>query len=292
MKPIPQGQMPGIYHRRIGDIVVTALSDGYYDTPMAAYRGLTQEEAAQRFEARFQRVPPRVAINAFLIRSGGKIALIDTGAGDTMGPTLGILPQTLAAAGVAEAEIDTILLTHLHPDHSNGLTGADGNALFQSAELVVSEADIRFRQDDGARAAFDAVGQLRYFDHPRFQIAPYADRTRDARGEVFPGVTAVPLPGHTPGHTGYMVESGGESLLIWGDICHAQELQFPHPEVTVSFDVDGEAAIATRRRVLDWVASDRLLVAGMHVHFPGFLHIVRNGDGFEGVPERWQYEMA
>lgn len=95
-----------------------------------------------------------------------------------------------------------------------------------------------------------------------------------------------------PGHTGYMVESDGESLLIWGDICHAQELQFPHPEVTVSFDVDGEAAIATRRRVLGWVATDRLLVAGMHIHFPGFLHVVRNGDGFEGVPERWQYEMA
>lgn len=287
-----QAQVPGIYHRRVGDILVTALSDGYYDTPMAAYRGITEDEAAARFTSRFQRVPPRVAINAFLIRSGGKTALVDTGAGETMGPTLGILPQTLAATGINATDIDTVLLTHLHPDHSNGLTGADGTALFGSAELVVSEDDVRFRQDDGARAPFDAVAQLKYFDRPRQQIAPYANRMRDARGEVFPGVTAVPLPGHTPGHTGYMVTSGTEALLIWGDICHAPELQLPNPDVSVIFDVDGEAASKTRRRVLDWVASDQLLVAGMHMHFPGFLHIVRDGDGYAGVPENWQYETA
>lgn len=292
MTSTPQVQVPGVYHRRIGDILVTAISDGYYDTPMAAYRGITEAEAVARFTAGFQRVPPRVAINAFLIRSGGRTALVDTGAGATMGPTLGILPQTLAAAGTSADEIDTVLLTHLHPDHSNGLVSADGTVMFEKAELVVSEADVRFRHDDGERSPFDAAYQLKYFDRARQQIAPYRKRMRDAQGEVFPGVTAVPLPGHTPGHTGYMIASGGQSLLIWGDICHAPELQFPNPDVTVIFDVDGEAAAATRHRTLDWVSSDRLLIAGMHVHFPGFLHVVRDGEGYRGVPEHWQYETA
>ncbi len=161
MNAIPTAQTPGVYHRRIGDIVVTALSDGYYDTPMSAYRGMPEEQAAEAFRNRFQRVPPRVAINAFLIRSAGRTALVDTGAGDTMGPTLGILPQTLAAVCEDPAGIDTILLTHLHPDHSNGLADADGEALFASAELVVSEDDVRFRMDDAERARFGAVQQLR-----------------------------------------------------------------------------------------------------------------------------------
>jgi len=289
MNAVVSTQVPGVYHRRIGDIVVTALSDGFYDTPMAAYRGISEEEAAKRFRARFQQVPPRVAINAFLIQSAGRTAVVDTGAGDTMGPTLGVLMQTLTSAGVAADDVDTVLLTHLHPDHSNGLIDAEGKTVFEKAELVVSEHDMRFRHDDGARAPFDAAYQLKYFDRPRQQVAPYRNRIRDAHGEVFPGVTAVPLPGHTPGHTGYIVSSQGESLLIWGDICHAPELQLPNPDVTVIFDVTPEQAIETRRKTLDWVATDRLLIAGMHMPFPGFHHIVRGREGYESLPEYWQY---
>jgi glyoxylase-like metal-dependent hydrolase (beta-lactamase superfamily II) len=292
MHPIPAIQVPGIYHRRIGDIVVTALSDGYLDTALVSFNAVTQEAASAKLAARFQPSPPRVSINCFLIWSGGRLAIVDTGAGDKMGPTLGILPRTLAALGVAPGDIDTVLLTHLHPDHSNGLAGAHGEALFPEAELVVGEADVRYRLDDAERGRFEPVPQRRYFNDPREQIAPYAGRMRHAGGEVFPGVTAVPLAGHTPGHTGYVVSSGDETLLIWGDICHVAELQLPNPNVTVAFDVDNEAAAATRRRVLDWAERDRLLVAGMHLHFPGFNHVVRNGDGYEPVPESWRFEMS
>lgn len=284
-------QVPGVYHRRIGDIVVTALSDGYYDTPLASFTGVTQDQAAAKLRERFQPAPPRVSINSFLIRNGDRTAIVDTGAGDSMGPTLGILPQTLETIQVAREDIDTVLLTHLHPDHSNGLTGHNGEVFFPNAEVVVGEPDVSFRQDDSIRSRFTEVQQRRYFDDARFQIAPYAGRIRDARGEVFPGVTAVPLPGHTPGHTGYLIQSGTESLLIWGDVCHVQELQLPDPGVSVTFDVDSEAAVRTRRRILDQAASDHLLVAGMHVHFPGFIRLVRKDGGYEAMPESWRHEL-
>ena len=105
--------------------------------------------------------------------------------------------------------------------------------------------------------------------------------------EVFPGVTSVPLHGHTPGHSGYMISSGNESLLIWGDIVHVPDIQIPRPEVTIEFDTDPHAAAATRKRLLDQVTTDRQLVAGMHMHFPGFAHVTRDDDGYRMVPEPW-----
>ena len=128
-----------------------------------------------------------------------------------------------------------------------------------------------------------------YFQAAREQMAPYRDRLRTfaGAGEIFPGVTAMPLHGHTPGHTGYMIASGRESLLIWGDIVHVPEIQVPRPEVTIEFDTDPAAAAATRRRVFDMVATDRLLIAGMHVHYPGFAHVVRSGASYALIPEPW-----
>jgi glyoxylase-like metal-dependent hydrolase (beta-lactamase superfamily II) len=105
--------------------------------------------------------------------------------------------------------------------------------------------------------------------------------------EVSPGVTSMPLHGHTPGHSGYMIASGNDSLLIWGDIVHVPDIQIPRPEVTIEFDTDPPAAAATRKRVLDMVTKDRQLVAGMHMHFPGFAHVVKRGDEYMMLPEPW-----
>lgn len=109
---------------------------------------------------------------------------------------------------------------------------------------------------------------------------------------LMPGVTAVPLPGHTPGHTGYLVESGGASLLIWGDIVHVQELQVPRPEVTMAVDVDPAQAVATRRAILDRVATERLGIAGMHLHFPAFAHVIPDHGGYRLLPEPWSMDLA
>jgi glyoxylase-like metal-dependent hydrolase (beta-lactamase superfamily II) len=286
MSTLPDQQVPAVMHRRIGDITVTTLSDGFLDGSMAVLQNISQDDSSAMLRAAFRPVPRRTSVNCFLIRAGGRTALVDTGCGNKMAPTSGRLMAHLAAAGVQPGEVDTILLTHMHPDHSNGLTDDAGQPIFPKAELVTHEAEARHWLDDAEMARADENGRLRNFQHAREQIAPYAKRHRQfAGGEVFPGVTAMPFPGHTPGHTGYMIASGDQSLLIWGDIVHVPEVQVPRPEVTMAFDVDPQQAEATRRRVFDMVATDKLLVAGMHLHFPGYAHLVKEAGGFRLLPE-------
>ena len=283
-------QVAGLYRRKIGDVVVTAISDGYIDAPFAALQSITPEDADTILTDNFRPSPPRISVNCYLIQAGGRTAVVDTGSGDTMGPTLGKLFQNLNRCGVAEADVDTILLTHMHPDHSNGLTRADGTKYFPNAEVVVAEADVKHWHDDGARSRAPESQQSRYFNVARQQIAPYQNQRKNPGDGVFPHVNAINLSGHTPGHTGYLVESGDEALLIWGDICHVPDIQVRRPEVTMAFDTDPQAAIATRRRAFDMAVADKLLVAGMHLHFPGFSYMAREGSGYRMIPEAWRFE--
>jgi glyoxylase-like metal-dependent hydrolase (beta-lactamase superfamily II) len=234
-----------------------------------------------------------LSVNAFLIRSGGRLALIETGSGAYLGPTAGHLIANLAATGVSPEEIDTILLTHMHPDHSAGLTDmTSGTANYRNAELVVHENEPKHWFDDAAMARGSEREKRLMFQQAREQTAPYRERMRTfAKGEVWPGVTAMPIPGHTPGHSGFLVESAGERLLIWGDVVHMPEVQVPRPDVSMVVDTDPQAAAASRRRVFDMVASERMLVTGMHLHFPGFAHVVREGGGYRLVPEAWRQSL-
>ncbi|MDI3306199.1 MAG: MBL fold metallo-hydrolase [Acetobacteraceae bacterium] len=292
MARIPEKQVPGVYHRRVGDITVTALSDGYLDGSMAVIQNIAPEEAARMLREAFRPVPRRTAVNTFLIQSAGRVALVDTGCGNAMGPTGGRLFENLAAMGVEPGEVDAVLLTHMHPDHSNGLADAEGRRLLPNAELVLHAAELAYWHDDAAMARADESSRQRNFQAARDQAAPYRDRIRSfTGGEVFPGVTPMPLPGHTPGHTGYMIASGKDSLLIWGDIVHVPEIQVPRPEVTMAFDVDPAQAEATRRRVFDMVATDGQAIAGMHLHFPGQAHLVRRGDGYVLLPDAWSMAL-
>ncbi|MCK8783199.1 MBL fold metallo-hydrolase [Roseomonas sp. NAR14] len=282
MSGIPERQVPAIHHRRVGEVAVTVVSDGVLTGSMAVLQNITQDESSAMLRAAFRPVPRQTAINTFLVRAGGRTALIDTGCGPDMQAAVGKLPENLAAAGVAPGEIDLVLLTHIHPDHSNGLADAEGRAIFPNAELALHESELAYWEDAAAKG-------VAYADKAREQIAPYRGRLRLFReGEVFPGLEAVPLPGHTPGHTGYRVSDGGESALIWGDIVHLPEVQVPRPEVTMQFDVDPAQAAATRRRVFDMVATDGLLVAGMHLHFPAWAHLAREGGGYRLYPEPWR----
>lgn len=277
---------PGFYRRRVGGFTVTAVNDGTLNLSPAILRGIGEAEAAALAGARFGTRPAHGYVNTFLVQGAGRTILIDTGAADSMAPTLGRLLPNLAAAGVQPGDVDLVLLTHFHPDHSNGLAAKDGTAVFPNAALSVSEAEAAFWLDTDPEGA--AEGLRPYLAAARAAVAPYAGRfTRSGGQPVAPGVTPVALPGHTPGHTGYRIDDGGESLLIWGDIMHMPDVQAPHPEVTVVYDLDPAQAEASRRRVLDMVAADRLAVAGMHLHFPGFAHVERAGAGYAVVTEPW-----
>ncbi|WP_158741925.1 MBL fold metallo-hydrolase [Acidisphaera sp. L21] len=293
MSELPTHQVPGVHHRRIGDVLVTALSDGFLEGSLAVLQNISQEDAAALLVASFRPVPRRTSVNCFLIRSAGRVALIDCGCADSMQPTAGKLFDNLAAAGVDPAAIDTVFLTHMHPDHSNALADASGAARFPAAELRMHERELAYWNDDAEAARVAETKQgVAYFPSAQAQMAPYRGKIRTFQdGEVFPGVTAVPLPGHTPGHTGYRVGSGSDSLLIWGDIAHVPEVQVPRPEVTILFDVDPAQAQTTRRAILASVTATRQLVAGMHLHFPGYAHVREEHGAYRIVPEAWRLEF-
>jgi glyoxylase-like metal-dependent hydrolase (beta-lactamase superfamily II) len=288
----PARQIPGVYHRKIGDIVVTAISDGYLDGSIDVMRNVDLAKAEQALRDAFRPVR-RTNVNAFLIHSRGRLAIVDTGSGNYLMPTAGFVQRNIAAAGIDPKSIDTVLLTHMHPDHSAGLTDmTNGELLFPNAELVMHENEPAHWFDDGEMAKADERSKRLYFQAGREQVAPYKTRTRLFRqGEVFPGVTAVPSLGHTPGHTAFLVASGNDQLMIWGDTVHVPEVQTLYPEAGMAFDTDLAAAAAARKRMFDRVSADGVLVAGMHLHFPAFSRLARRGDAYALIPEAWVHEM-
>lgn len=275
--------------RKIGDIEVIALVDGRMTAPNALfplYDPDQARDAAQQAGVAYDGAIVDVAINAFVIRTGGRTLLVDAGAPPGYSDTSGYLKDSMAAAGIAPGDIDTLAMTHLHIDHVGIMADAEGKAAFPNAQLVSGAGDWDYFHDDSVFAAGnDRVRNS--LSVSRRMLAPYADRRRDVQGEaeVAPGVTMVPLPGHTPGHSGILIADGGDQLLIWGDVIHAEAFQLARPDWSVRFDVDQDAARATRVKLFDRVATDGLRVTGPHVRFPGFGRVERMQQGYRLVHE-------
>jgi glyoxylase-like metal-dependent hydrolase (beta-lactamase superfamily II) len=288
-KPLrPTHQPPGVYHHAVGNATVTALNDGAFEAAFAYLTRIPPDEAEALHRASFRAIPPRITINCFLLQMDGRLILVDSGCGTAMGPGLGALHSNLRVLGVQPGDIDTVLATHLHPDHIGGLVDSNGAAVFPNAELFVHEADLQFWGDDATLAQAANEQDRGFVQLAQATITAYRDRTRPLTGgEALPGISLVPEPGHTPGHSGWLIASGDDSLLIWGDIVHMPGVQFPRPEVGLGFDIDGEQAIATRRRIFDMVATDRLAVAGMHLDFPCFGHVAKAAEGYAFISNVW-----
>ncbi len=279
---------PGIHSIQIGDVTVTALNDGQFQADYGTVAGLGQAETETLLRDSFRFAPPRISVSCFLIEAAGRRIIVDFGAGGKFGALLGYAMSRLADLEIEPNSIDTILLTHAHVDHIGGLMDDGGAPIFDNAELVVNAAEVAFWSDDAIRggAPDDAKG---YFDLARTAFSAYAGRTRHISDKqaVLPGITAHHLPGHTPGHTGYIIESAGQSLFIWADTVHLPGIQFARPDAGVTFDTDAEQARATRRRVFDMTANDRVMVAGIHHDFPLFGHVRRSGDAYAFEPVVW-----
>lgn len=287
-------QVPAVYHRQFGDCLVTTICDGYvaYDT-LDIMRDPDHAKLRRFLEDDGRVCPPVVSINAFLIRDGARKVLVDCGSGQIMGPSCGRLPDLLAHLDIAPEQITDILLTHVHPDHSNGLTDPEtGGKLFPKARLHVHQAEIEHWFDDTERARATERQKRVYFDAARVQLAPWlADGSVTSfrhTHEVLPGITALPSVGHTPGHSCYILRKSHEAMIIWGDTVHIPEVQLGDPDVGMVFDSDSLVAARSRRHILQMCVDNNLLVAGMHIHFPGLARVRPGHRGaFRIIQEQW-----
>jgi glyoxylase-like metal-dependent hydrolase (beta-lactamase superfamily II) len=225
-------------------------------------------------------------VNTFLINTGSKLVLVDTGAGNLFGPTMGKLLTSLRDAGYQPEQVDDVLITHMHGDHVGGLSPA-GQRAFPNAVIHADqrEADYWLSPANRDKAPADAKGA---FKQAMTALQPYvaAGRFKPIAGgtEIVPGIKAVPAPGHTTGHSCYAVESKGQKLLLWGDLLHVAAVQFPDPSVTITFDTDSNAARAQRVKTLAEAASQGYWVGGAHIAFPGLGHVRTDGKGYAWVP--------
>jgi glyoxylase-like metal-dependent hydrolase (beta-lactamase superfamily II) len=285
--PFAKAQAPGFFRRKLGAFEVTTLLDGDLELELKLFSGNAAEMEKLSAQS-YQPSPPRAHVSAFAVNTGEKLYLVDTGTGALMGSSLGRVAENLVLGGINPDQVDAILLTHLHPDHCGGMVMENGQPTYKNAEVFVAGADAKFWLS--MEVAEKAPAEMKpFFQMAVASIKPYAHRLKPlpASGEIAAGVSAVPLPGHSAGHTGYMFASGKEQLLIWGDIVHNAALQFPRPEWTLAFDTDQPLAAASRKRAFDMAAADRILVAGAHLPYPALGFVERTADQYRYHPDFW-----
>lgn len=282
----------GVYRFKLGSYELTAIYDGVWhrEVDQTFVRNAPFAEVQQALNENF--MPPgkiSIPFTMLVVNTGSKLILLDTGTGGQVAPTAGTFDANLAAAGIDPKAVDTILISHFHPDHINGIKTKDNALVFPNAEINVSAPEWAFWMDDAkmnaapeaARGAFrnarrifsDIAGQVKRFE---------------PGGEVAPGILSIAAAGHTPGHTAFAVASGSDSMLYLADTTNHPGLFVRRPEWQAVFDMDGAMAADNRKRLLDRAAADRLLVQGYHFPFPASGYIARRGSGYEFVPALWQ----
>lgn len=284
-------QLGGAERFRVGNTVITALSDGYVDLINAdTLSGIDEEgyEAVLTLAGRGAGAR-QSDINAYLVDDRRNRVLIDAGGSKSFIATLGGVPDALRLAGYRAKDITHILMSHLHPDHVSGVLDDRNEARYPNAELIVHQREFQFWTDANNRQRTPQM-------EPFFVIADnvvraYKDRIRifDKTDVGIGGITAEPLFGHTPGHVGYVIEDSGEHVLVTSDVVLHSVIQLTHPNVSVAFDIDPHAATAVRKHLLERVASSRERLVGMHFPFPGLGRIEKAAEGFRWVAEERQF---
>src|ERR1700682_6520998 len=294
--PQRHDQVPGFYRLKVGDLEVKALFDGPAVVDPNWLKG-TKATVDAAVEALNEDPHMREAADAgFLVNTGKQLILVDTGAGTWYGGgTLGRLAGNLRSAGYSPEEVDIVLITHLHADHIGGLTTQDGKRVFPNADVYVAKAESDFwlSPEIASKAPKDAQP---FFQTAQDVAAPYIKagkwHTFSGSETIVDGMQLIPLSGHTPGHTGYEFSSKGHKILFWGDTMHAQRVQLQHPELTVVFDIDPPAALATRKQLLSKLAGEDVVIAGPHMLFPGLGRLHKEGSGYNWAPVAFTDQWA
>jgi glyoxylase-like metal-dependent hydrolase (beta-lactamase superfamily II) len=296
-EPPANAQAPGFYRYKVGSYECTSINDGARSFPMPEtfVRNIPKAEALKAAEAAYMpQGMVTVPFNPQLINTGSKLILIDTGNGvANLEPTKGAVGRTLqnlAAAGVDPKKIDVVLLSHLHPDHVNGIHALDGSLAFPNAEIMVPSVDWAFwMSDENAAKAQSNEMMKNYFANVKKVFTGLENKVTkyDWGKEVAPGITSISTPGHTPGHTSFAVASGNSKILIQSDVSNIPELFLLNPDWHVAYDTDGDLAQTTRHKFYDMAAAEKATVVGFHFTFPCVGHVEKDGTKYRLIPSAW-----
>ena len=272
--------MSRISQTSVGNFKVTALRDGELSLPSEVLMNLSDEQS-QQIKADENSKLATSNVNAYLIQTEGKNLLIDSGCRDLFGPTCGFLQDALKEAELEPNEITDIFLTHLHPDHVAGAINAEGSAVFENASFKVIDLEYNFWTSDTFTDS--EVNGNDWASLARAALNAYKDKieTISFGKDIIPGVTSVSIPGHTPGHSGFRVDEGNETLIQMGDILHVPNLQLENPSISTVFDVDSEEALKSRKELLDMVSTDKILCTSGHMIQPKFGYIEKSGASYK-----------
>jgi glyoxylase-like metal-dependent hydrolase (beta-lactamase superfamily II) len=269
--------------KRFGNHEIVMLRDGVFEPPAEVLAHAGGAEARQQVIDSLPGPTLKIPINCFLLRGPGGITLVDSGGGSAMGEAFGQARAQLKAAGIEPEQIDHVLLTHLHADHLLGLL-ENGAPFLPRADVFVPATDLAYFTDASIKASLPEAARAA-FDLTQALLQAYGGRLRTIpEGPIGPlaGIEAIPLPGHTPGHTGYLIRGENDALLIWADTIHVESIQAADPQIGLVFDTDRAQAVQTRRSILERSAEGNWVVTGSHVF--GFYRVQPAGRTFALQP--------
>jgi glyoxylase-like metal-dependent hydrolase (beta-lactamase superfamily II) len=292
--PAATAQVPGFYRYKVGTIECTSINDGARTFPLTDnwVTNVSKDAAIAAAEAAYMpKGMVTVPFNPQLISTGGKLILLDSGNGisalEATKGQAGRLMQNLAAAGVDPKNIDMVIMSHLHPDHTNGIRAADNSMAFPNAEIVVPAVDWAFwMSDENVAKAQSNPLMKNYFANVKKIYTGIESKVKkyDWDKEIAPGITSIGTPGHTPGHTSFVIASGGSKILISADVTNIPEFFLRNPDWHASYDADPELAQKTRHKFYDMASAEKATVVGFHFPFPAVGHVEKDGNGYRLIP--------